>query len=313
MSTSRATSKGAPVRLGGGPIALTGATGFLGGHIATALLDAEMPLRAVVRDPARAAHLATRGATLITADLTDKPALQRALTGASALISNASLGSWAGDDAAYQRVNVDGIDNLLSAAVAAGVTRVVLISSVAVYRTQLWRTMTEDAPGYDPHKRRFNPSDATTDWRYARSKMLAEAVARRYPLDLTILRPGPIYGSNDPKLTGRYLAAARRRVVFAPTLGLPQVHAADVALAAVAALRRPQSVGRAYTLAGPPTSLVAIQRELRRQQGNTRQWIVPVPVPIFVRYDCSAAERDLDFQPRSLADGLREVLAAAGA
>ncbi len=300
------------------PIALTGATGFLGGHIAAAILDAGLPLRAVVRDPARARHLEARGAEVVMADLNDGPALARALAGAAALVSNASLGSWAGEYDVYQRVNVDGIENLFDAARRVGLERVVMISTVAVYRTQLRRVMTEASPGYDADTRRLNWSDVTTDWRYARSKTRAEAVAARHARALTILRPGPIYGSGDPKLTARYLRSAARRVVLAPTVGVPQVHAADVALATVAALQRPDSIGRAYNLAGPPTSPLQVLRILRRlhaeglgQTTRARGWVVPIPLPISVRFDCSAARRDLDFVPRSLEDGLREVLRAA--
>ena len=296
------------------PIALTGATGFLGGHIASALLAAGLPLRAVVRNPQRATYLADLGAEVVQADLTDVDALNDALSGAQALISKASLGSWAGTEADYERVNVAGIDNLLSTAESSGIRRVVMISTVAVYRTQLNRTMAEDAPRYDVERRRFNWSDATTDWRYARSKTRAEAVARSYDLDLTILRPGPIYGSRDPKLTARYLKASLRRLVVAPTVGVPQVHAADVALATVAALQRPESIGKAYNITAPPTSPYAVQRTLQRlrregNEGRRSGWVVPLPLPVFVSYDISAAARDLGFAPRSLRAGLREVLA----
>lgn len=187
-----------------------------------------------------------------------------------------------------------------------------MISTVAVYKTQLWRAMDEQAPGYDATKRRFNWSDLTTDWRYARSKTRAESVARGYAdrLDLTFLRPGPIYGSGDPKLTARYKRAADRAIVLAPTVGVPQVHAGDVAAAAVSALQRPQSIGRAYNITAPPTSPWQVQRALRNLRGRG-PLVLPLPIPIWVHYDCEAAARDLDFRPRSLEAGLQEALDGA--
>ncbi len=294
-----------------GEVAVTGATGFLGGHIVRALTAAGLPVRAVVRDPAKAAGLA--GVSVRQADLGEPAAMAAALAGATTLVSNASLGSWAGDEALYARVNVRGVDDLLRVAREVGVRRVVVISTVAVLRTRLWRAMAEDATPYDAERRRFNWSDLTTDWRYARSKTLAEAVAWRHAreggLAMTVLRPGPIYGSGDPKLTARYLRAAARRVAWAPTVGVPQVHAGDVAAAVVAALGAEAAVGRAYNLAGPPTSPREVQVTLRRLRGRGPV-VVPVPVPVWVRYDCAAAARDLGFVARPLAEGLAEALAA---
>lgn len=63
------------------PIAVFGAAGAQGGPVARALLDAGRPVRAIVRDPARAAALAERGAEVVVADLADATALRQALTG----------------------------------------------------------------------------------------------------------------------------------------------------------------------------------------------------------------------------------------
>jgi len=63
------------------PLAVLGATGAQGGPVARALLDAGRPVRVVVRDPARAAALADRGAEVAVADLADPAALRTALTG----------------------------------------------------------------------------------------------------------------------------------------------------------------------------------------------------------------------------------------
>ncbi|MEL6344286.1 MAG: NAD-dependent epimerase/dehydratase family protein [Myxococcota bacterium] len=292
-------------------IALTGATGFVGSHIAAALREAGYAVRGVVRNPARGAWLRARGVSLVQADLTDRDSLTAAFAGADAVVSNAALGSWSGTLPDYERVNVGGMANLLDAMDEAGAARLVHISTVAVYWTRLWRRMGEDSVLYGLRRRWLNPSDLTTDWRYALTKSRAEALMWERAADrATALRPGPVYGSRDPKLTRRYLAALDRRVALAPTVGVPQVHAGDVGAAVVGALRNPNTAGRAYNLAGPPVSLLSIMRTLRQIAGRG-PWLVPIPLPVWVAYDTRAAARDLGFQARPLEAGLREAMATA--
>jgi len=294
-------------------VAVTGATGFLGGHLCEALLHAGHGVRALVRSPDRAAPLRARDCAVHRADVLEPDSLRQALHGADALIANAALGSWQGDLQAMHRVNVEGVEHSLRAAASRGLRRVVLISSVAVYQTRLGRPMDEQAPGTDPERRRWAWRDLTTDWRYAMTKTRGEhrawALARELDLELTTVRPGPVYGPGDPKLTARLLGALDRRLAVLPTAGIPLVHARDVADAVVVALHAPASIGRAYNLAGPPSSPAAMVRTLRQVAGRGPV-ILPVPVPVAVRFDCSAAARDLAFRPRPLRQGLTSVLDA---
>lgn len=300
----------------GGRVAVTGATGFLGGHICDALQDAGHAVRGVVRDPGRGARLVGRGVDLAQADLSDEPALRSALEGCRALVANAALGSWAGPLERYLDVNVGGTERLFRAAAAAGVRRIVLVSTVAVYRTRLRTWMDEQAAPYGMVRRWLNPSDLTTDWRYALSKARGEArahaLAAEHGLALTVLRPGPIFGPRDPKLTPRYLRLHAREWVVAPTVGVPQVSAVDCAAVVPRALARPGTIGRAYNLAGPPTSPVDVLASLRRLTGRGPR-VLPLPVPLWVGYDTRRAQAELGFVSRPLDETLQEVLAAEGA
>lgn len=294
-------------------VAVTGASGFLGSHIARALVERGASVRGVVRSPEKGRFLEPLGVSFERADLAETEQLERAFRGMHVVVANAALGGHGSSLEDFARANVGGTENVLRAAQAAGVRRVIQISTVAVYRTQLFRAMGEDAPPYDVKQRRFNWSDLTTDWRYARTKTLAEQraweLADELDLQLTALRPGPIYGSRDPKLTARWLQQAERPVNVVPTVGVPLVHAGDVAGAVVGAINNDASSGRAYNLAGPPTSPHRVFRELEHLRGRGPRLLV-VPLPLSVRYDTRRAEVDLGFRSRPLRAGLLEVLEA---
>lgn len=297
-------------------VAVTGATGFLGSHIALELRRAGASVRAAVRSPSKGQWLTERGVELHRADLNDVAALTQAFTGCTAVVANAALGSNQGSLEELVRGNTDGVRNTLSAAAQAGVGRVVYISSVAVYQNRVLRWQAEDSPLFDTDavasgKRTRGVSDLTTDWRYAHSKALAEALAwseaARLSLQLTSLRPGPVYGSRDTKLMPRLLRRLRGPLLPVPSVGLPFVHAADVALGVVGALSSPASVGEAYNVCGPPEALSRVFSDLVALRGRGPR-VLSIPLPLWVGFDTRKAERDLGFRARNLSAGLREAL-----
>ncbi len=320
-------------------VAITGAGGFLGSHLAQAFAAAGHTTIGVVRNRVRTAWLEAEGVTLRAGDLGAPSSLHDAFCGVDCVIANAALGSPGADGgavadeaatyAALQAANADGVRNTLEAASRAGVRRVLLISSASVYRTNLLRAMDESTPfrPYPPgdapsatdaaRARRRDWSDVTTDWRYAMTKAagehLAWQLAAHLGLGLTTLRPGPVHGARDPKATRRLAASLAAPVRLVPTIGVPWVHAGDVALAAVAAVANPAAHGPAYNLAGPPVSMHTFTKTLRdllvSRLGRPLARLVPVPVPLRLTFDTRAAARDLAFAPRTLATGLAEAVA----
>jgi nucleoside-diphosphate-sugar epimerase len=324
-------------------VAITGAGGFLGSHLALAVANAGHSAVGVVRNLSRAAWLEPRGVALRPGELGDPESLQRAFKGVDVVIANAALGSPGADGgavtddaatyAALHAANAAGVRHTLEAAAGAGVPRVILVSSASVYQTRLLRPMGESTPfrpypeGAAPtaedaaRARRRDWSDATTDWRYAMTKAagehLAWQLAARLGLGLTSLRPGPVHGGRDPKATRRIARSLASPLRLVPTVGVPWIHAGDVAQAAVAAVANPAATGQAYNLAGPPVSLFTFTRTLRdllaRQLGRPLARLVPVPVPLAVAFDTRAAARDLAFAPRPLEVGLAEAIAGLDA
>ncbi|HHO54228.1 MAG TPA: NAD-dependent epimerase/dehydratase family protein [Deltaproteobacteria bacterium] len=300
-------------------VGVTGATGFLGTHIARELLDRGADVVGIVRSLERGAELEARGVTLRRADLMDPEALVAAAEGLDALVSNASpaVGGSDGDPQALISADRRATQNVVSASLAAGVPRFVHISSVAVYRMRLpWRSVREDHPRRTAAGRRWprrwlDLGALVTRPGYADSKAVSEEIvwaATAQGLRPTVLRPGPVYGSRDTKLLGRYLAAMEQRIRVVPGIGLPHVHAGDVAAAVVGALVNEQSIGRAYNVTDAPRSLLSVARTVRAIRGHGPV-LIGIPLPLWIAWDNSAAQRDLGVRYRSLDDGMREALA----
>ncbi len=296
------------------PVALTGATGFLGSHLADLLLSRGTPLVAALRNPSKAAGLASRGAVLRVADLAEEEALVEAFSGCGAVVANAAIAvGWGRIDPSAYEVNVTGTEHTLRAAAKAGVKRVIYVSSVAVYRTRLQIETPEDHPQLDGERREFDLSQLTTNldysWSKARAERRAWALATELGLAMTVVRPGPIYGPRDDKMTDRYAAWMKRPVLFAPTVSIPHAHAGDVAQAIAGALDTPGSFGRAYNTTGPSVSVYAFLCAWKRLAGGG-PLLVPIPVPVRVAYDNRAAERDLGVRWRAVEEGIQSVLEA---
>jgi nucleoside-diphosphate-sugar epimerase len=204
---------------------VTGATGFVGGHVVDALLARGDRVTALVRSPARAAPLARRGVHLVTGDLHDHDALQRATEGQD-VIQHVAGAVAAFDEAAYLRANRDGTANLLRAAQATGTPRVVLMSSGAAAGPS--------APSH-PRIESEPPSPVTA---YGRSKLAGEEVVRGSALPWVILRPPTVYGPGDRDNLIKIYRMVRWGI--APVFGdgtqeLSAIHVTDLADAAVRA------------------------------------------------------------------------------
>jgi nucleoside-diphosphate-sugar epimerase len=286
-------------------IAITGATGFLGSHIALELLDRGAKVRGVVRSPEKGAGLAERGVDFVAADLMDVNALTEAFSGVDAVVSNAALftmkrASW--ED--FYKPNKVGTENVYTALRDAKVKRVVQVSTIGVYKPKLFSVTREDSPKLTERDRKLN-------WNYAVTKAMSEEIAwdlaKEYGLDLSVVRPGPIYGPRDRNMVPIFARLMRWPVMLAPTFGLPAVHAADVALAILGSLENDDSIGQAYNAAGPPVSIAQFMRTWKQVAGQGPA-LIPVWTPLKMRIDTTAAERDLGFQNRPLELGLADTL-----
>jgi len=179
---------------------LTGASGFIGGHVAERLAGA-CSLRCLVRASSDTSRLAALGVELVHGDLADRRSLARATRGCRLVLHCAALVSdWArrGEIVA---ANVTGTRNLLDAAAGASVERLVYVSSTDVYAHPGGRGVDEThAP------RRF------ANW-YAQTKLEAEAHVRAAQsagtLETVVLRPATVYGPGSTDVVGEIARALR--------------------------------------------------------------------------------------------------------
>jgi NADH dehydrogenase len=109
-------------------ILVTGGTGFVGGHVVSALRQADRPVRCLVRNVRKGASLESLGCELVEGDMTDSASLRRAVEGVETIVHLVAVRQ--GKEELFERVMIQGSDAILAAAKEAGVGRFVLMSAL---------------------------------------------------------------------------------------------------------------------------------------------------------------------------------------
>jgi len=222
---------------------VTGATGLLGSEI-TGLLVAGGERPRVLIKPGEAVNgLAGAPVDVSWGDLGDRAALEAAVSGVDRVLHCAArTGPW-GPAAEYEKTNVRGLETLVEAALAAGVRRLVHVSSITVHGNDVRGAADETAPFRDEP----NP--------YSRSKVAGERLLERMihqqGAPVTIVRPGWIYGPRDTASFGRFAGMIEERrmvVVGSGDNHIPLIYVRDAAQGVLAASEADGAVGRSYLL-----------------------------------------------------------------
>lgn len=178
-------------------ITVTGASGLLGSSVARALIAAGHEVTTLQRRPSGA-----EGARDVIGSVTDPTAVTEALTGAEAVVHLAAKVSMMGDPKDFEAVNIGGTRTLVEAAQAAGVPRLVHISSPSVAHTGESIIGEGAGPASPDHAR----------GEYARTKAAGELIALAADsadFRVLVLRPHLMWGPGDAQLTERVIDRAR--------------------------------------------------------------------------------------------------------
>ena len=281
------------------PTLVTGASGFLGWHVARTLIDAGHTVRALVRSSSSVRDLDVE---IVRGDLRDADSLRRAAAGCGAVFHVAAdYRLWTRDVAAMYQSNVDGTRNLLAAARDAGVERFVYTSTVGCIG------MPQDHPGDETSP--VGIEDMTGA--YKRSKWLAEQEALKFAQSgypVVIVNPTAPVGDHDfkPTPTGKIIVDFLKRAMPAYLeTGLNVVDAADVAQGHLAAYRHGRP-GERYVLGSQNLTLRENFEHLSKMSGLPAPTVrIPYAVAYIAGLASTAWASVTGSEPRAPLDGVK--------
>jgi len=225
-------------------VLVTGATGFVGSHVAEALTKRGDIVRALVRPGADTAFLEKLGVTIVRGDLSDPASVKPAVEGVDVIAHCAAkVGDW-GPLEDYRKVNVEGLRALLDATLGKPLHRFVHISSLGVYEARHHYQTDESEPLPDKHIDGYTQSKVETE-------RLALQYHRKQSVPVTILRPGFVYGPRDRTLLPRIakrLAEGSVMYIARGKHALNTTFVGNLADAVLLAIDSPNAVGEIFNI-----------------------------------------------------------------
>jgi nucleoside-diphosphate-sugar epimerase len=228
---------------------VTGASGFIGGHLVKELKQRGHEVTALCRSETAAASLRDRGVRIAVGDITAPHSLTAVCQGQDWIFHGAAIVNGYGAWNLFESVGVRGTENLISAAVTAGVRRFIHLSSIAVYGIRPKGVCFTEATPFCENNKTWN--------RYGRQKVLAErSVWQAHTegrIQVTTFRPSIVIGQGDRNVVGQTLRFIRSLV--GAIIGDGHNHMAcvvidEVARTIVNSASSEIAVGKAYNLSG---------------------------------------------------------------
>lgn len=246
---------------------VTGATGFLGLRVARKLHERGDEVVALVRTPSKAAALQQLGAEIVEGDLSDTEAIKRGVEGADAVFHIGAMykvGIPARERPAMYDTNVRGTERVLDAAIAAGVKRIVYVSTGNVYGNTNGKVVDETYVRPQPPQF-LSYYDQT---KYEAHQVALDRIAKGAPV--VIVQPGGILGPDDPSELGNMIDQTRTgklRLRMFPDAGFNFIHVDDVADGTLLAHAKGR-IGESYNLAGPKSTMGELVDETAKIVGR---------------------------------------------
>jgi nucleoside-diphosphate-sugar epimerase len=224
---------------------ITGATGFIGGHVAEEFLGRGWQVATIARPSSDTSVLERLGVAIHRGDLADTTLLQKIVPDVDVIVhSAAKVGDW-GPVEDYRAVNVHALRGLLDACKGQDLRCFIHMSSLGVYAARHHHGTTEDEPLPEKH------ADG-----YTQSKVEAEQLVMQYYRDfgipVVVLRPGFVYGPRDrtvmPKLIENLRAGKVRYLGGWGKRALNMIYVKNLVHAVFLAIDNPNAVGQIYNL-----------------------------------------------------------------
>lgn len=236
-------------------VTVFGGSGFIGRHLVRRLAADGWIVRVVVRDPERAAFLKMFGEpgqiVPLHGDVANASSVGRATAESSAVINLVGI-LYEKGRRTFQRIHVEGAENVAKASRDAGVERLVHMSAIG--------------------------ADLNSRAEYGRTKAAGERAVRRAFPQATIIRPSVVFGPEDD-FFNRFASLAR----FSPVLPVfktrfQPVYVGDVADAFMAVLRDPSTTGKLYQLGGPRVIAFRELMQLMLREIGRKRMLIPLPL-----------------------------------
>ena len=284
-------------------VLVTGATGFVGSAVARKLVARGYRVRILVRPSSPTTNVAELDAETVSGDMLDADSMHRAARGSRYLFHVAAdYRLWAPDPEEIVRNNRVGTRNVMLAALAQGVEKIVYTSSVATLKPLKGRAADETS----------RHDEKSAIGAYKRSKVVAERLVERMiaenGLRATIVNPSTPIGPRDvkPTPTGRIVveAASGRMPAYVDT-GLNLVHVDDVAEGHLLAFDK-GAVGERYILGGQDATLAEMLAQIAQMSGRRAPKIRLPRLPLYpLAYAAQSFARMTGKEPFMTADALR--------
>jgi dihydroflavonol-4-reductase len=318
---------------------VTGGTGFIGGEVVRQLRARGDQVACLVRTPEKGKAVAELGCELVSGDLGDAATLRSGMDGCDAVIHAAAMyevGIPAKQHPQMWEANVAGSERVMQAALEAGISRIVYVSTVGAFGNTHRQVVDES---YE------HPGKEFTSY-YEQTKLEAHKLVKRMvaeqSLPAIVVQPGGVYGPGDTSqvadLLEQFLAGKLPLMPF-PELGICLTHVEDIAAGILLALDKGK-LGETYVISGPATTMRdAIETVAAVSGRKAPKRALPVPllkamIPIgplvgklmgqppnlrelissgdgvtfWASYE--KAERELGYSPRGMEEGLRQTLEA---
>ncbi len=222
---------------------ITGATGFIGSHIAERLVKEGEEVIALVRPTSRIDFLKSIGVKFAYGDINDINSLKNAVNGIDMVYHSAALADeWISPKEAYT-VNVEGTKNLLTSALDAALKRFVFISSLAVLGMKDHHGTGADEPY---HRTGDSYIDTKID-----SEQLVMDYYKKHGLPVTVVRPGFVFGPRDNKLIPRLserLGSKQFMFIGSGRNKINSVYIENLTDAIILAARSDRAIGQKYNV-----------------------------------------------------------------